>query len=231
MPYLNEIIKLKPFNPYFEISNLLSFIKNNTDGELFIFNDCPEGIALNTLDILYKEINIKPGINLFNKYITKHSKHSIDYNFVLNTIMQRNLFANNTRFNIDNEKIEQTMEVISLSMNLLINNNKELNNIANDIDPYQQIIINVENDGLFAVLRFGENSLYIAVFNLSNSPKRFYWDFSSHAKQNISDGVAVDIYTNSSYLVSNGKIHIRKIPSMDCCLIVKPLSTTLVNEA
>jgi hypothetical protein len=115
-------------------------------------------------------------------------------------------------------------------MNLLTNNNAELNNIADDIDPYRQIVTYLDDKDVFAVLRFGKNSIYIAVFNLSNSPKRFYWDFSTHTKQNIPDGVAFDIYTDSSYLISNGKIHIRKIPPMDCCLIVKPMGNTLLSE-
>jgi hypothetical protein len=230
MPYLNETIRLRPFNPYFEISNLLNYIKANIEGVVLIFEDCPEGIALNTLDILSKEINMKSRINLFSKLIAKQNSHVVDYNFVINTIIQRNLFTNSTHFNIDNEKIKHTMEVMSLSMNLPTNN-KQLNNIADDIDPHQQIMINLQNEGLFSILRFGANSLYIAVFNLSSSSKRFYWDFSSHTKQGISGGVATDIYTNSSYLISDGKIHIRKIPPWDCCLIVKPLNRTAAAEA
>jgi hypothetical protein len=87
------------------------------------------------------------------------------------------------------------------------------------------------DEDVFGLLRVGKKAVYISIFNLSNTNSKFYWDFSSLGKEVSLDGTAVDIYSGSSYLISKGKIYVRRIKPYDCCLIVRRLKREGMPES
>jgi hypothetical protein len=138
MPYINEAIKQKNFNPYYEISNLLAYIKTNMPDSYLLFDDCPYGIAINNTDILINEVKVQNRGNLFKRLISR-PHDSIDCNSIILSILQSSIFTNNMKFSNVKEKIRQTMEVMSMSLDIVSFNNDELKGIAEDIDLKQPI--------------------------------------------------------------------------------------------
>lgn len=63
--------------------------------------------------------------------------------------------------------------------------------------------------------------MYLAVFNLEKEIVKFYCDLTAYSGYKERDGVATEIYSNTNYLISDGKIYIRDLSPMNCCLFKK----------
>lgn len=229
MPYIDEISKLKKFNPYSEINSLIRFIRMET-GLKLVFDDCPVGLALGNMDIFSWKLCFEENSRLINKFINRKKESCLSYNYIIKTILGERIFKTDFTFQMRNKKINETMEIMSGSLNSFCIENKKLKEIALDIQRDREIIAHSENTNLFAILRYGKRGLYIAIFNFSNTKKRFYWDTHLNCKEPLLDGDAFDVFTGNSYLISSGKIHVKNINPRDCCLIIRPLNNDIVNK-
>jgi hypothetical protein len=224
-PYIKLISKSNSFNVYRELALLLEYIKTTIPDIKILFDDCPIGIAARHMNILHKSFTVKPR-GLIKKLYSSHNK--LHYDFIIRTIVQRGMFSHSNNFDIKNPRIKNAMELISLSETL--RTNESALDFLNDIDDNTPVLVNLSNDDIFSVLRFGKQALYIGVFNFSKSSRRFYWDLSLSTKATIPDGVATDILGANNYLMASGKIDIKHIPPRDCCLIKKSLDSTSTHQ-
>ncbi len=230
MPYIEKVIKLKKFNIYREIKKTLELVGAETDLK-FMFDDCPEGIAVRTMDAAAGVIKMEQRENIIKRLISKPRRDNLNYNFIIRTIFRKGTFINNTKFDITNKRIKQTMEIMAMSIDESKVEDDRLKSVIEDIDLDRPIAVHIEDDELFSIMRYGKESVYIAAFNFSDVSRRLYIDFSINSMDYPPDGMSFDIYTGSNYLISHGKIHIRNISPGDCCLIVKKLKQKRIINA
>ncbi|KOA21351.1 hypothetical protein CLHOM_02360 [Clostridium homopropionicum DSM 5847] len=223
IPYINTVVQSKAFNPYYELSNLLTEIKREFNS-ILTFDDCPLGIAINNMNVIESSFELKPlkDESLLRLIKRKKNNHNLNYNLILKTILYGGLFLNNSKFIASNLKIIQAMDIVTQNINASSLDNKNMLNMILDINRNENsnLISHMEKENVFSILREGKNSNYIAIFNLTDKSARFYWDMSKGIDKNL-DGSSVDILNNKNYLIVNNVIYIRNIPPMDCCLIVR----------
>lgn len=227
MPYIRKVIKLKRFNPYYQIVRTLDLIRSDT-GLKFMFDDCPEGIALESMDTASGIMRME---NKGGMLKPKPGRQNLNYNYILKTIFWKGIFKNSTKLDLSNKKMKQIMEIMSGGIDESKILDVKLKSIIEDINIDKPIFVHIEDKELFSLVRYGKKSIYIAAFNFSDVSRRLYMDFSMGKGENIPDGMFFDLYSGSNYLVSNGKIHIRSISPGDCCLIGKDLSRKKVINA
>lgn len=227
MPYIKKIIKLKGFNPYQQIVRTLDLVRSDT-GLKFMFDDCPEGIALEAMDAASGVMRMESRKRILSK---SPKRQNLNYNFILKTIFWKGIFKNDTKLDLSNKKMKQIMELMSGGIDESKVMDERLKSIIKDIDVDKPIFVHIEDEELFSLIRYGKESIYIAAFNFSNISRRLYLDFSIANEKLIQKGMFFDIYSGSNYLVSNGKIYIRSISPGDCCLIGKDLNRIKVINA
>ena len=221
MPYINAVVQSKAFNPYYELSKLLNDIKIEFNF-ILTYDDCPIGIAIGNMNIIKNTFDLKhlKNVSLLSLIRRKNNTPNLNYNLILKTILYGRLFIHNSKFIASNLKIIQAMDIITLNINTSSLDNKNMLNMILDINRNSNLISHMEKENVFSILRQGKDSDYIAIFNLTDKPARFYWDMSKSLDKNL-DGSSVDVLNNKNYLIVNNKIYIRNIPPMDCCLIVR----------
>lgn len=226
IPYINTVVQNKAFNPYYELSNLLSHIKREFNFT-FTFNDCPLGIAIGNMNVIKSTLDLKnlkylKSGSLLSFINKKKNSHNLNYNLILKTILDGGLFLNDSKFKASNQKLIQAMDIITQNINASSIDNKNILNMILDINRNENgsLISHMEKENVFSILREGKDSNYIAIFNLTDKSAKFYWDMSKNIDKSL-DGSSVDVLNNKNYLIVNNVIYIRNIPPMDCCLIVR----------
>lgn len=226
-PYIETVVEHKLFNVYYELSELFNMLNTSIDSSKIMFDDCPGGIAAGNMTIIkenfrYDENTILKRYSFFNK----KESYSNNYNFILKTILQKNIFENNSIINVNNKKIKQAMEVISSNIRH-ISQSSSLYNIFSDMDNSKPICFSFRDDGTFAILRYGFESFYLGIFNLTLKECSFYWDFSVDSDLTDINCTGFDFFTNEDYLIYGSTIEIKHLKGMDCCLIVGKVNPSI----
>jgi hypothetical protein len=97
----------------------------------------------------------------------------------------------------------------------------ELRRVAEDIESGDNAVPYLLKDNVLALIVEGKEADYIAMFNLSRSSVKVYADIACFKQLDINVGVVTEIFSDMNYLVSEGKIYIRKFPAMDCMLFAR----------
>jgi hypothetical protein len=140
--------------------------------------------------------------------------------------MQRIISYNHKSFSSNNKKINELMTIILSGADINSLANKNLLAMALDIGNNFAVIPYAGRNKIFGLLLTGAENMYIAVFNFDNKSAKFYCDLESQSYFHEADGVATEVYSDNNYLISDGKLYIRNVPSMDCCLFKKALNKT-----
>lgn len=215
--YIKKINELDAFNVYKELNNL--FVRlNNVYLEA---DDCPTAIAKGC-GLLLKPKRVLIDEKRINKILTLNNKNDANYlnkfiwDYAVEVVLERRFYLNMITYKCYNTKIESILSEIA---NNIYKQDRFINDIRDDLPVY----FYAPGKGMLSVLRYGDNKIYIAIFNLSDNNVKFYWDLSQVIDENI-DGTAEDILNNEGYLIVNKKIYIHNIDPMDCLLIKKALN-------
>lgn len=138
-----------------------------------------------------------------------------------NTLIQRLGLRYRLKLCKSNSKINELSKLLKGNPLAVKFKHAELVPIAEDIKRESTLVPCIIKDSILALLSEGEKASYIAVFNLSKSAVKLYADISCFKDMNIQDGVITEIFSGDNYLVSGGKIYIRRFPAMDCMLFAK----------
>lgn len=222
--YLEEGLKLKNSNSYFELNGLLVALRQKFEDIQFYFDDCPLGIAIGNNAILEQELELNKKQGALEKLLKKKGKYSLNYNFIIKIMLKRSVLNYSTKFNINNSKVKGLFQIITGGLAAKTEADITLRTISKDIDTKVGIIPYLQSEDIFGFVAKGKESVYMAVFNLSGKPVKFYCDLSMQMERIDLDGVVNEIFTDTNYLVSDGKLYIRNLPAMDCCLFKKILA-------
>lgn len=214
--YINKIIELSAFNVYKELHHL--FIRFT---EFYLeADDCPTAVAKGCGLLLKPHRELADGkknkIKIINNKNDKNDISNFIWDYAVGTVVERRFYHNLVTYKCHNKKIENIFAEIA-------NNIYKQDKLISDIRDDLPVNFYIPGKGVLAVMRYGDNKIYIAVFNLSDNNIKFYWDLSQFANKNI-DGTAKDILTDEEYLIVNKKIYINNIKPMDCLLISKALN-------
>jgi hypothetical protein len=213
----------KLFNAYYELNKLLTIIKNHIEGVRFFSDSYPLGLLDENIIVENKELVLEEKKSLLDQ-ISKKNNHQINYDFFLKLLMQRLVLLNNKNFSPKNKKTNELMSIVLGDYNVNSLKNSEHIEMVLDIDASYAIIPFVEKNKVFALLLTGKKNFYIIVFNFENKAVKFYYDLTTHSENKEIDGVATEVYSNTNYLISDGKLYIRSLASMDCCLFKKAIA-------
>lgn len=214
--YINKIIELSAFNVYKELHDL--FIRFT---EFYLEADsCPTAVAKGCGLLLKPHRELADGkknkIAIINNKNDKNDISNFIWDYAVGTVLERRFYINMVTYKCHNKKIEKMLAEVA-------NNINKQDKLINDIRDDLPVNFYIPGKGVLAVMRYGDNKIYIAVFNLSDNIIKFYRDLSQFTDKNI-DGTAKDILTGEEYLIVNKKIYINNIKPMDCLLISKALN-------
>lgn len=221
--YLEEILNLKALNPYFQFNSLLLELRNMFENIAFFFDKCPLGMAIGNNVVLEQELELSRKQGMFKRLVKRKEKYSLNYNFIIKMMLKRSILDYNTKFNVKNTKVKALLETITGELATKIEMDSQLRSISKDIDTRFGVIPYFQSEDIFGFVAKGKEAIYMAVFNLSENPVKFYCDLSMKMEQINLDGVVNEVFTDTDYLVSNGKLYIRSFPAMDCCLFKKAI--------
>lgn len=137
--------------------------------------------------------------------------------------MQRIISLNDIKLKIGNAKVRELMSVVLGDYDVNELSDNELVEMAEDIDMKNAIIPYIERKNAFALLLTGKKNMYLAVFNLENEAIKFYCNLAVNPGYRELDGVALEVYSNTNYLISDGKLYVRGLPAKNCCLFKKAI--------
>ena len=221
--YMSLIQNNKLFNVNYELSKLLNSIKAEFQGIRFFSDDYPLGLISENIIVDNKEFAFEDKKSLLSHLSKRKDSHHINYDFFIKLLMQRLLTYHNESFTINSKKIRELMSVVLGGLNINSLRSSELMEMMEDIDTGQGIIPFLEKKKAFALLITGRKYMYLAVFNVGSEAVKFYCDLSVYSGYRELDGVATEVYSNTNYLISDGKLYIRNLPSLDCCLFKKTI--------
>lgn len=136
-------------------------------------------------------------------------------------IIHRLILKFRLRFCKCSTKLEELSKVLGGSTAGSIYKYAELGKIAEDIDSASNVVPFLIKENVLALFVEGKKASYIAMFNLSRSSVKVYADIASFKQIDINEGVITEIFSDMNYLISEGKIYIRKFPAMDCMLFAR----------
>lgn len=226
--YINVVEANKLFNANYELTELLDYLKAAFEGVRFYSDDCPVGLADEYITFESSELVFEDKMHLLDYIGMRKNSHHINYDFFIKLLMRRVVSTCKDSFSVNSPKINELVSVILGSANIGSIKNEELLEMARDIDNEYAIIPFIDRKKAFALLIRGRKYMYVAVFNLEKEPVKFYCDLTVHSGYSELDGVAVETYSNTNYLISEGKLYIRSLPSMDCCLFKKSIAIQAV---
>lgn len=220
--YLKEAEKARLFNAYYEFNRLLLMINYQFPNIQLCFDDCPLGLISGKNAIIKQELDLSIKTKIVDKLIG-HSTSSIADNFMIRTILQRLAAGHSTKYNINKKSIKDLLDVITGNLNYSSSSIEIFNDLRKDIAEGNEVIPYPYKENIFSFLAKGKEAIYIAAFNLTNKPTRFFLDLSMDVENHAFDGSAVELFTNECILISSSKIYIKNLPSMDFRLIQKIL--------
>ncbi|MFL0246250.1 hypothetical protein [Candidatus Clostridium stratigraminis] len=223
--YISIIEENKLFNAHYELYKLLTFIKSQLEKNGFFSNDYALGLLNSKVTVENRIFEFEEHKGLFSQ-LTKKDNNYINYDFFFKLLMQRIITYSYKSFSSNNKKINELMTVILTGANINFLANKNLLTMALDIGNNFTVIPYVGRSKIFGLLLTGAENMYLAVFNFDNKSTKFYCDLESQSYFQEADGVATEVYSDNDYLISDGKLYIRNVPSMDCCLFKKALNKT-----
>jgi hypothetical protein len=229
--YVNIIQNDKLFNVNYELNKLLTSIKEQFQEVRFFSDDYPLGLLGENIVVVNKELILDDKKNLLSYLSKKKDSQSINYDFFIKLLMQRLVTYYNESFTVNSKKISELMSVVLGGANINSLRSRELIEITEDIDNNYAIIPYIEKKKAFALLITGRKYMYIAVFNLESEAVKFYCDLNAYSGYKELDGVATEVYSNTNYLILDGKLYIRNLPSMDCCLFKKKIDCQVADIA
>lgn len=214
--YINKIIELSAFNVYKELHDLfIRFTEAYLEAD-----DCPTAVAKGCRLLLKPHRELTDGkknkVIIINSKNYKNNISNFIWDYAVGTVVERRFYLNMVTYKCHNKKIENLFAEIA---NHIYKQDKLISDIRDDLP----VNFYIPGKGVLAVMRYGDNKIYISVFNLSDNNIKFYWDLSQITGKNI-DGTAKDILTEEEYLIVNKKIYINNIKPMDCLLISKALN-------
>jgi hypothetical protein len=136
-------------------------------------------------------------------------------------IINRLILKYRLRFCKCSTKLEEVSKVLRGSSGASKYNYAELDKVAEDIESGSSAVPYLLRDNVLALVAEGKKADYIAMFNLSRSAVKVYADIDSFKHTDDKDGVVTEIFSDMDYLVSEGKIYIRRFPAMDCMLFAR----------
>jgi hypothetical protein len=95
----------------------------------------------------------------------------------------------------------------------------ELAKVSEDIGVVGVAVPYLLRDQVLALTAEGKAAFYLGIFNLSKSAVKLYIDVS--IIRGLEDGVVTEIFSDMNYLISEGKIYVRKLAAMECMLFAK----------
>lgn len=220
--FIKVIEDNKLFNVYNELNKLLSAIKNNSKGVRFFSDSYSLGLVDGNIIVENKDLELGDKKSFLDQ-ISQKNNHQINYDFFLKLLMQRIVSYNNKSFLVNNPKVNELMSVVLGDINVNSLNSSEHIEMAMDIDINYAIVPYIERNKVFALLLTGKKNMYIVVFNFENKAVKFYCDLTNSSDYKEVDGVATEVYSDTNYLISDGKLYIRSIASMDCCMFKKAI--------
>lgn len=227
--FIDIIEENKLFNVYYELYKLLCVLKDSVNKVDIYSDDYPVGLLNKKILPLNKNIGFDDKKSLISVISRKKIKKDINYDFFFKLLMQRIIQLNYEELKINNNKIKELMSVVIGNTNLNNLKSLELKEMAEDIDTKFAVIPCIERKDVFGILLRGKKNIYFAVFNLGNEALKFYCDLSLHSGYDEFNGVAIETYSNTSYLISDGKLYIRNLKAGDCCLFKKEIMMEKAN--
>jgi hypothetical protein len=229
--YISIIDNNKLFNANYELNKLLTSIKAEFQGVRFYSDDYPLGLFYENIIVNNKELVLEDKEGLLRNLGKRKNSHHINYDFYIKILMQRLVTYHNENFSVNSKKISELMSVVLGGSSLNSLGSEELIEMSEDINTRCAIIPFIEKKKAFTLLLTGRKYMYLAVFNLENEAVKFYCDLTAHSGYRELDGVVTEVYSNTNYLISDGKLYIRSLPSMDCCLFKKIIDSQMSNTA
>ncbi|MBL4936266.1 hypothetical protein JK636_10890 [Clostridium sp. YIM B02515] len=227
--FIDIVEENKLFNAYYELNKLLKALKDSFKKTGIYSDDYPVGLFNEKVFSLNKNIGFDDKKSLLNIISRKRIKKDINYDFFFKLLMQRIIQLNDEGLKINNDKIRELMSVVIGNFDLSNLKNPELKEIARDIDTKYAVIPCIERKDVFGILLRGRRNIYFAVFNLGNEAVKFYCDLSLHSGFDEFNGAVMEVYSNTSYLISDAKLYIRNLKAGDCCLFKKEIALKKVN--
>jgi hypothetical protein len=229
--YIIVVQNNKLFNVNYEMSKLLASIKAQFEGVRFFSDDYPLGLLDENIIIDNIDLSFECEKSLIDLLSKRKDSHHINYNFFTKLLMQRLVTYHNANFHLNSKKLSELIAVVLGGSNIDSLKSRELIEITEDIDTRYGIIPFIERNKAFALLITGKEYMYIAVFNYGSEAVKFYCELNSYSGYTGLDGVATEVYSNTNYLISEGKLYIRNLPSLDCCLFKKKIDCQVVDIA
>lgn len=223
--YINIIEDNKLFNVYYELNKLLNSIKEHFEGVRFFSNDYPLGVLNENIVIDNKELILDDKRNLLSHLSGRKSNNHLNYDFFTKLLMQRIVAYNDKSFSASSPKVNELMSIVLGGGNIDSIKESQLLEMMEDIDTQYAIVPYIQSRKAFALLITGKKYMYITVFNLESEAVKFYCDLSIYSRYKELDGVAIEVYSDTNYLIEDGKLYIRKLKPMDCCLFKKPIES------
>lgn len=216
--YIEKIIELKLFNPYYVINNLMDFLKMNINENIyFAFNDCPTGLAVGNFQIYRSTIDLYYKKNLISKLI--NNSNSCDYtDLLVKTMIDNSLFLHKTNYKVNNAQIKKMLGIISLNINPALLDDRYAE-IYKHINTISQPGFYEKKEGVFSIWRKYGEDIYIGIFNNSDKRQSIYINLAKHSNCLIGTGRVEDIITKNQYLIDNDKIYIKNIQQGKCVLL------------
>jgi hypothetical protein len=229
--YINVAHDNKLFNVNHELTKLLASLKTEFQEVQFYSDDCPLGLADEYIILKNSRLVFEDKRNILDYIGKRKISHHINYDFFIKLLMQRLVRASTKSFSVNSPKVEELMSVILGSADIDAIKNKELLDMARDIDKHCAVIPLMDRKKAFSLLITGRKYIYVAVFNMEKETIRFYCDLIANSGYKDLDGVVEEVYSNTSYLISDGKLYIKNLPPMDCCLFKKPIKDCVIENA
>jgi hypothetical protein len=229
--YISVVQNNKLFNVNYELSKLLTSIKSQFEGIRVFSDDYPLGLLDENIIVDNIELAFEDKKSLLSHLSKRKNNHHINYNFFIRLLMQRLITYHNVSFATNSKKLSELMSAVLDGSNINSLKSGELIEITEDIDTSYGIIPFVEKNKAFALLITGKKHMYLAVFNLGSEAVKFYCDLNVYSGHRELEGVATEVYSNTNYLISDGKLYVRNLPPLDCCLFKKKIDCQVADIA
>lgn len=125
------------------------------------------------------------------------------------------------KFSRGRKKLEELVKALNGEVSGRSLTFKQLQMVVDDIIPNGDINSYILKENILVMHAEGVKADYIALFNLSKSTIKLFADLNLVKELNLENEVVTEVFSNNTYLVSAGKLYIRKFPAMDCLLFAK----------
>lgn len=125
------------------------------------------------------------------------------------------------KFSRGRKKLEELVKALNGEVSGRNLRFKQLQMVVDDIIPNRNISSHILKENILVMHAEGIKASYVALFNLSNITIKLFADLDSIEELDLQNDVVTEVFSNNTYLISDGKLYIRKFPAMDCLLFAK----------